>query len=154
MLNRRTILSYALGALCLSAPAAQSQQSEQVQIFYTAEGAAIDGYDTVSYFMGDSPVRGNPEIAVMWKGAVWYFASHENREAFEANPYAYAPQFGGYCAYAVSRGYTIGTDPMVWKIVDDKLYLVNSSSIEKMWERDVQGNIKMAEDQWPQVLRN
>ncbi|GAB5439579.1 hypothetical protein TRM7615_00908 [Falsiruegeria mediterranea M17] len=151
MLDRRTILACAISALTLSAPAVHA---EQIQIFYADDGAAIDGYDTVSYFMGDAPMRGNPEIAVMWKGAVWYFSSHENREAFEANPHAYAPQFGGYCAYAVSRGYTVGTDPMVWQIVDDKLYLVHSSSIEKMWERDVQGNIAMAEDHWPQVLRD
>lgn len=151
MLNRRTILACTFSALCLTAPAVQA---EQIRIFYADEGAAIDGYDTVSYFMSDEPVRGKPEIAVMWKGALWYFANHENREAFEANPYAYAPQFGSYCAYAVSRGYTAGTDPNVWKIVDDKLYLVHSSTIEKMWERDVEGNIEMAEDHWPQVLRN
>lgn len=145
------LLASALCAFSFSAPASYA---EQIQVFYADDGAAIGGYDTVSYFMAEEPVRGRPDIAVMWKGAVWYFASHENREAFEANPYAYAPQFGGYCAYAVSRGYTVGTDPQAWQIIDDKLYLVHSSSIEKLWEQDIPGNINMAEDHWPQVLRN
>lgn len=151
MFLRRNILASATCALLLAAPAAKA---EQLQIYYANDGAAIGGYDTVSYFMAETPVMGNPNIAVMWKGAVWYFASHENREAFEANPKAYAPQFGGYCAYAVSRGYTTSTDPNAWKIVDGKLYLVHSQVVENLWERDEQQNIELAEEHWPQVLRN
>lgn len=146
MLSRRHILA-GFAALTI-ATAARAEDP----IFYANQGAAIGGYDVVSYFSGGAPVPGSPKIAVKWKGAVWHFSNHDNREAFEANPRAYAPQFGGYCAYAVARGYTIGTDPMAWNIVDGKLYLIHSQSIERKWQQDVAGNIAMAEQHWPRVL--
>lgn len=121
-------------------------------MFYANDGTAIGGYDTVAYFTRGAPTMGQPDIAVMWKGAIWHFSSHENREAFEANPRAYAPQFGGYCAYAVALGYTTSTDPQAWKIVDGKLYLVHSRDIEQVWERELTGNIALAEAHWPGVL--
>lgn len=146
MPTRRYFLS-GLAALAF-APAAVAESP----IFYADQGTAIGGYDTVAYFASGEAVRGAPDIAVMWKGAVWHFASHENREAFEANPHAYAPQFGGYCAYAMARGYTTKTDPQAWRIVGGKLYLIHSPGIERMWARDVAGNISMAESIWPAPL--
>ncbi len=88
----------------------------------------------------------------MWKAAYWHFSSHENREIFEANPRAFAPQFGGYCAYAVARGYLTDTDPDTWQIVEDKLYLVHSPEVARLWQEDIPGNIALAERNWPRVL--
>ena len=121
-------------------------------MFYAESGAAMSGYDVVSYFTSGGPELGQPEIAVMWKGAAWHFASHANREAFEANPRAYAPQFGGYCAYAIAQGHIVSTDPTAWRVVDGKLYLTHSKQIEQMWLRDVPGFIARAEGNWPAVL--
>lgn len=146
MFTRRHILA-ALASLPLVS-AAQADTS----VFYAQQGAALRGYDTVAYFTDGAPVQGKPNIAVMWKGVVWHFASEENREAFEANPRAFAPQFGGFCAYAVAQGYTIGTDPLEWDIVDGKLYLTHSRQITRIWEKDVPGYIRQAEQNWPQVL--
>jgi YHS domain-containing protein len=146
MLSRRNFLA---GVVALGiAPAVQAE----TPIFYASQGAAIGGYDTVSYFSSGKPVRGAPEIAVMWKGAVWHFATHENRAAFEANPHAYAPQFGGYCAYAMGMGYISTTDPLAWQIIDGKLYLIHSQGVERMWSQDVDGNISRAEVNWPAPL--
>ncbi|MCV2888854.1 YHS domain-containing (seleno)protein [Ruegeria aquimaris] len=121
-------------------------------MFFAQDGVAIRGFDTVAYFRNGAPKRGSPDIAVMWKAAYWHFSSHENREIFEANPRAFAPQFGGYCAYAVARGYLTDTDPDTWQIVEDKLYLVHSPEVARLWQEDIPGNIALAERNWPGVL--
>ena len=86
-------------------------------------GVAIRGYDTVAYFAGNGPVKGSEQFTHQWMGATWRFASSENRDRFAAAPESFAPQFGGYCAWAVSNNYTAPIDPAAWKIVDGKLYL-------------------------------
>jgi hypothetical protein len=89
---------------------------------------------------------------VTWQGAAWRFASAENRERFEADPVAYAPQYGGWCAWAVAEGYTASTVPEAWKIVDGRLYLNYSRGVQRRWERDIPGNIARADANWPGVL--
>ncbi len=121
-------------------------------IFYAVDGLAVAGYDVVTYFSEGAPRRGSPDHAVMWKGAVWRFVSEQNREAFELNPRAYAPQFGGYCAHGVSRGQLVRTDPEIWQISDGKLYLIHAAAIWAMWKQDIKGNIALANANWPQVL--
>ncbi|MBK0326522.1 YHS domain protein [Rhodobacteraceae bacterium F11138] len=137
--------------LAYAAFAALAVRADQ-PIFYAPDGAAIDGYDVVTYFTAGEPASGDPENAVMWKGALWLFVSDENREKFEANPRAYAPQFGGYCAYGVSLGLVVDTDPQVWAIRNGKLYLIHSRETLASWARDVAGNIQRADANWPQVL--
>ena len=83
-------------------------------------GTAIEGYDPVAYFTEGHPVEGESGFAHDWMDATWYFASAENRDQFAADPDRYAPQYGGYCAWAVARGYTAKIDPEAWKIVDGK----------------------------------
>lgn len=122
-------------------------------VFSTAEGA-LRGYDPVAYFVAGEPVRGKPEFSSEWQGATYYFASADNRDRFRAQPEAYAPQYGGYCAYAVSQGYTAPTDPQAWKIVDDKLYLNYSTGVQQLWQKDVPGHIRAADMHWPSALGN
>lgn len=145
-MHRRQILA-GLAALSF-APAARAQP----QLYYAPGGAAIGGFDPVSYFSDGAPRQGEPGIAVEWKGAIWNFSSRSNREAFEANPRAYAPQFGGYCAFAVAMGYLTGTDPTAWRIVDDDLYLVQAHRVAEIWEQDAHGYIRLARKNWPRIL--
>ncbi|WP_155147298.1 MULTISPECIES: YHS domain-containing (seleno)protein [Alphaproteobacteria] len=147
MLSRRSLIASFAAALFASALHAQDRP-----VFYADDGLAMAGYDAVSYFDEGVPTRGQPEIAVMWKGAEWHFASQENRERFESNPRAFAPQFGGYCAYAMTYGSLSSTDPNAWKIVEGRLYLTHSPAIERMWDRNLTQNIRMAEEYWPAVL--
>ena len=106
----------------------------------------------MAYFTDGKPVEGIDEFTLEWNGAKWRFASAANRDAFKAEPEKYAPQFGGYCAWAVSQGYTASADPEAWKIVEGKLYLNYDKSVQKTWEEDVPGNITKAEANWPKVL--
>ena len=113
---------------------------------------AVGGYDPVAYFTEGKPVEGKRDITHSWKGVTWRFASEKNRDAFKANPAAYAPQYGGYCAWAVSQGYTAKGDPKHWKVVNGKLYLNYDARVQRDWEKDVSGNIVKADKNWPAVL--
>jgi len=117
-----------------------------------SRGAAIHGYDPVAYFDQGKPVKGSRELTLMWMDVEWRFASEEHRARFRENPEAYAPQFGGYCAWAVSRGSLADGDPKVWRIVDGKLYLNYSRGVHEKWERDIPGNVARAEEQWPGLV--
>ena len=113
---------------------------------------AVQGYDPVAYFTQGKPVKGTKDFTTTWKGAEFRFASAANRDAFKKNPEAYAPQYGGYCAWAVSQGYTAKGDAKFWKIVDGKLYLNYNSSVQKKWEGDIPGFISSADGNWPKVI--
>ncbi len=113
---------------------------------------ALGGYDPVAYFTERKPVAGRRDIAFVWKGVTWRFATEKNRELFKERPDDYAPQYGGYCAWAVSRGYTAKGDPKYWKVVGGKLYLNYDAGVQKDWEKDIPGNIGKGDQNWPKVL--
>lgn len=115
-------------------------------------GSAIDGYDPVAYFKESKAVEGSNDFVHEWNDAKWYFSSAENKADFIANPEKYAPQYGGYCAWAVSQGYTAPTDPKAWHIKDDKLYLNYSKEVQDTWSKDIPGHIKSADTNWPDLL--
>ena len=96
--------------------------------------------------------RGQSDLTYAWNGATWRFASQGHLDQFKADPAKYAPQFGGYCAWAVSQGYTASADPQAWKVVDGKLYLNYNLDVQKTWVQDVSGNIAKGEGNWPAVL--
>jgi len=115
-------------------------------------GLAIAGYDPVAYFTDGKPVEGSSDFTTKWQGATWRFASAAHRDQFVADPARYAPQYGGYCAWAVSQNKTASIDPEAWKIVDGKLYLNYSKDVQAKWEKDVPGNIVKADANWPKLL--
>jgi hypothetical protein len=115
-------------------------------------GTAVGGYDPVAYFREGKPAPGKRDITWKWRGATWRFSSAGNRTAFQANPEAFAPQYGGYCAWAVAEGYTAKGDPKHWKIVDGKLYLNYDATVQATWQKDIPGNIARAQRNWPAVL--
>lgn len=150
ILSRRTLLTAAIAAPVVAAlPIRAAAATPAV---YNNSGIAVDGSDVVAYFTQGAPVAGDAAITYDYLGVTWRFASSENRDLFAADPAAYAPQYGGYCAFAVSRNYTASTVPEAWSIVDGKLYLNFSTRIRRRWERDIPGNILAADANWPSVL--
>lgn len=109
---------------------------------------ALHGYDPVAYFSDHKPVEGRKDLAYTWEGATWRFASPEHLDLFKANPTKYAPQFGGYCAFAVSKGSTADVDPEAWEIVNEKLYLNYNKSIQAKWDMDRDRYIAQAQENW------
>lgn len=119
---------------------------------YAEGGIAVDGSDVVAYYTEGRPVAGDPSITLDWNGATWRFASTANREAFAADPEAYAPKYGGYCSYAASNGYIAPTVPEAWTIVDDRLYLNFSLRVRELWSQDIPDRIAAADANWPGIL--
>ena len=118
----------------------------------TFSNTAVSGYDPVAYFTKGKAVKGSDDFEFAWNGVDWNFASAENLAAFKTSPEKYAPQYGGYCAWAVSQGYTAKTDPEAWAIVDGKLYLNYNKQVQGMWSEDIPGNIAKGDGNWPGVL--
>jgi len=112
---------------------------------------AIGGYDTVAYFKQGEPVQGRAKFHHFWNGAVWYFSSEENRDLFAAEPTAYAPQYDGYCAWAASQNYKRPGDPLVWQIVDNKLYVKVHEGAQKKWRADIPQHITQGDANWIKI---
>lgn len=144
-----TARTLALIAAFLLCPTALAQKPP----VFADRAGAIRGHDPVAYFDGKGPVKGSKQFSHAWGSATWYFASAGNRDRFAAAPEKYAPQYGGYCAYAVAEGYTADIDPAAWSIVDGKLYLNYSLRIRERWNKDIPGYIRKADANWPKVLQ-
>lgn len=116
---------------------------------YQQDGMAINGYDPVSYQTMQLASKGDTSHSYRWKNSQWLFVSAENRGLFIADPEKYAPQYGGFCAYAASKNALAPTDPEAWTVKDGKLYLNYSKSIRTTWQQDIGSNIELADGYWP-----
>ena len=119
----------------------------------SSDGLAVKGYDVVAYVTQGKPVEGSRQFEHRIGGTTYRFASAANRDAFAKEPDRYLPQFGGFCAWAVSRGYTADVDPQAWRIVNGRLYLNYSRRVQAKWEEDVPGNIAKGDSNWPAISR-
>ena len=109
---------------------------------------AVGGYDLVSYHQETGPIRGSGYHPVEHEGITYLFANEANKATFEVNPEKYLPAYNGFCAYGIALGKKFHTDPTVYEIVDDIVYLNLDSDIKKEWAKDVSGNIAKADDNW------
>ncbi|MEM7543511.1 MAG: YHS domain-containing (seleno)protein [Pseudomonadota bacterium] len=121
---------------------------------FADDGVAINGYDPVAYFNESKPVPGNAKYSYKYKGAPWHFASAENLDLFKSDPEAYAPQYGGYCAYAMANGFVVATDPEAWTVRDDKLYLNYSKRVRNTWLKKPGEYIKKGDANWAKKLKD
>jgi len=123
---------------------------------YTAflSNKALNGYDPVAYFTHNRPIKGSPKFKIEYMGANWYFSSQRNVEKFKTDPSQYAPQYGGYCAWAIAekKSFTSG-NPKQWTIVDGKLYLNYNKEIQKKWQKDTLGFIAQGNKNWPMLFK-
>ena len=116
------------------------------------EGVAIQGYDPVAFFTVHAPLKGKPEFSSQYHGARYRFHSAKNQAAFDADPARYEPQFGGYCAYGVSKGKLVEIDPEAFQIVEGHLLLQYSKGVREDFNKDVVANLGKANANWPKLL--
>ena len=109
---------------------------------------AINGYDPVAYFTENKAVKGSEDNMYNWNDADWYFSSAENKNSFIENPDRYAPQFGGFCSFAVTKGFTANTEPEAFEVINDKLYLFADQDMRESWMSDPEGNMKICTENW------
>jgi YHS domain-containing protein len=117
----------------------------------TERGLAVKGYDPVSYFTTGKPAPGLTQFSTTYKGASYRFSSAENRDRFVATPEKFVPQYGGYCALAISLNKIADIEPDQWAIVNDKLYLNNGFIAQSLWSLDKSGNIVRGDQNWPLI---
>lgn len=149
---RRLFLLLAMTLAGTGMPVASAHAKDAPVYTGTFSNVAVGGYDPVAYFTDGKPVKGEKSFTLQHAGAEWRFSSAQNRDRFAASPQQYAPQYGGYCAWAVSQGYTASGDPQYWRVVDGKLYLNYDAEVQKKWEKDIPGFIGKANQNWPVVL--
>lgn len=125
--------------------------SKMTQVNMDSKGFALDGYDAVAYFTENLPREGKPEFTADYNGAKWQFVSAENRDAFSKDPAKYAPQYGGYCAWAVGHNYTAKGDPQAWRIVDNKLFLNYNKDVQAKWQEEIPKYIADGDKNWKEL---
>ena len=116
--------------------------------FFERNSLAIDGYDPVAYFAEQKPMKGSAQFRVEFEGSTFQFASAAHRDIFAANPEKYVPQYGGYCAYGMAKGYKASIDPVAFTVVGDKLYLNYSEEVHSQWLTDIPRYIRKADANW------
>ena len=118
------------------------------QVFIGVYKWVIDGYDPVAYFLEGKPVKGRSDVSYEWNGGRWLFNSEEHRQLFIENPEKYAPQYGGFCSFGVSKGAKVRGAGEVWNIVDGKLYLYFNTNVQSRWESNREEYIRRADEKW------
>jgi len=106
----------------------------------------------VAFFTDHKPVKGDPRFLSKRDGGIYFFASKEHKELFNADPGKYEPVYGGFCAYGVSRSRLVEIDVNAFQIVDGKLLLQYSTDIRDDFNQDAKSNLAKAEANWPKLV--
>lgn len=125
-MNLRLLMAGLVVSLCVGCASVEKRT-------FSTEDGAIRGYDPVAYFTESKPVKGSESINAKHESGIFHFSSEENLTLFKENPEKFAPQYGGFCAYAMANGFDVSSDPNAWTIRDDKLYLNYSLGVRKTW---------------------
>lgn len=118
---------------------------------YNQNGVAVNGYDVVAYHTEADAVKGDSKFSHHWNNVNWHFSSKTNLKKFKQSPNRYAPQYGGYCAYAASKGSLAPTDPQAWTVYKKKLYLNYSGVVRDTWKRNIDQYIEQADQNWQRL---
>jgi len=135
----------------LSVAVATSAFAASVELNASSTGLAMQGYDPVAYFTDGVHTKGDYRISSSHNEATYWFSSEEHKAAFDADPEAYLPQYGGYCAFGAAMGFKFDGDPEHWKIVDGELFLNLSKDIQARWSEDIPGFIEKADTNWTDI---
>lgn len=121
---------------------------------YQDDGVAIEGFDTVAYFEQNKAIKGDNNYSHAYKGLIWNFSSEDNRNKFKQNPERFTPEYGGYCAYAMSKGLVVSSDPEAYTLHQGKLYLNYSFSVRNTWRKDIPGYLAKSEVNWQEKIED
>jgi hypothetical protein len=117
--------------------------------YNTSAGLALQGYDPVAYIQDGKATPGDSQFSTDWSDATWQFASADNRAIFELDPEAYAPQFGGFCSFAASKGFTADISPDAWHVAGGKLYVFADQDVQAEWVAGIDvGTLEASTTNW------
>ena len=147
------LLALVLGGGVIAAFAVMTPQTELHGTWNKSDqDVAISGYDTVAYFTEGRPVKGDAGINYAWRDANWQFATQKHRDMFTADPEQYVPEFGGFCAAAMTYGAVAKANPEHWAIVDGKLYLNYDDYAYQVFHENLAENIAKADVKWAEKV--
>lgn len=115
------------------------------------DGTGILGFDPVAY-QDNKVTPGSGENAVAHGGANYWFSSADHKTAFTAEPAKYAPQYGGYCAYAMSQGRLSPIQPEVFEIYEGQLLLFTNPEFKRLFDKDPAKHKALADQNWPKLV--
>jgi len=143
-----------LAALSLAAAIAlPAGQALAVDEHYLNESAVIGGYDAVAYHTDGKPMKGSADFSSKYQGAMWHFASAENKAMFDAEPAKFAPAYGGWCSAGASKGKKVPTKPDLFAIVDGQLYLNSSPKAHNdLFLANTEAVIAKGESNWKRIF--
>jgi YHS domain-containing protein len=146
----KVIITVGVFLVMMTAAYSQSQQTKYFNNL-NDKGVIIDGYDPVAFFTDNKPVKGDPQFQYRYEDAIYHFNSQDHLELFKGSPEKYKVQFGGWCAYAVSLGRVAPIDVNTFSIVNGRLVIQHNQRAVNGWNKDVQGNLALADKYWPKV---
>jgi len=138
-------------ALGLISAAALATPALSETLYLNGMGYAIGGYDPVAYFDVEEAIKGSLDHELITDEGTWLFSRIEYLEMFQADPERYMPQFGGFDAEGMARGFKRRSDPTLWVLLDGKVYLHYSIIDQNRWAEDIRGNIRAAEKNWEEL---
>ena len=100
---------------------------EKVLVLVDDQGVGLGGHDPVAYAT-EGAVPGVAAHTSTHGGAIYRFASVDNKTAFEADKQKHAPQYGGYCAFAASQNRLSDADPTVFQVLDGQLLVFTNQA--------------------------
>lgn len=145
--SRRIFL---LSSLAVVAPLPLFAQTVP-ELNLSRSGLALRGIDVVSYFTDGKPLDGSKDISLSHAGGTYRFSTLSNKQLFESDPEKFLPAYGGYCAYGTAVNTKVDGDPYIWHIVENRLYLNITRSVDRVWRRDIPGYIADANSNWPRI---
>ncbi|MEM0921687.1 MAG: YHS domain-containing (seleno)protein [Pseudomonadota bacterium] len=149
---RSLLIALSLLLLLPFAAPGSADELRKPEVWTDLYGVALKGYDPVAYHLAGEAVLGDPALELEWKGAKWHFANAANRTRFQADPERWAPQYGGYCAWAIVEDRFAPINPEIFKVVDGKLYLNLNMRVHNLWLEKMDSFITQADEKWPDVL--
>ena len=119
------------------------------------DGIAVQGYDALEFFNGKA-VEGSKDYSVEYNGGKYLFSSEENKSKFIENPEAFSPQYGGFCAMAMTKGQELRPNPRCFSVENGKLYFFTRIffgllDAKKQWIKDPEEKRSSADEAWKKV---
>ncbi len=112
------------------------------------------GADVVAYFTDNQHIQGSPEYRSEYRGVDFYFSSAENKALFDADPTAYIPQYGGYCANGIVFGIPWGGNAEDFIVHNDKLYIFGGDISKQAFLLDLDNNLALSERYWEEEVKD
>jgi len=145
-----TLFSFCL--LLVSIEGYSQDTDERAEHFNLQKGIALKGFDPVTFFTYNKAVRANGSISYSHKGVKYFFASNNNLATFKENPKKYEAQYGGWCAYNMSKdGKKVTANPQFFAISSDNLFFFHSKEAKLKWLAAEEMK-KVADDNWGAII--